>query len=118
MRRTNRLIHALVCLVLIWQGAAGALAAGRMAGLDPALARVLCRAGAQETQSGDPISVADHAFCGLHCGAIAIARPPGPARISAPLAFAPARYEASRLADILLSRADLRPPPRGPPLRS
>lgn len=115
MRRLKTPIPVLLCLVLIWQGLAGALASGRMASFDARVAGVLCRPGGGDAQGADPQAVAEHALCALHCGAVHAASAPEAPRLAIALAQSPARYDAARAADAPQRRFALPPPARGPP---
>lgn len=115
MRRATGLIHLLLTCVLIWQGAAGALAAGRMASFDALNGAALCRPGGGDPRSADPQAALDHALCALHCGAVTAAAPPAPPALPTAAAFALSRRDAATTPDAPRQRLLLPPPARGPP---
>lgn len=115
MRCAKGLIHFLVCCVLIWQGAAGAVAAGRMASFDAVVAGALCRPGGGDARTSDPQAVADHAMCALHCGATQAGPAPEPPALAAPASRPVARAAAAPFADAPRPPLALPPPARGPP---
>lgn len=116
MRRAIWPIHLLLCVALIWQGAAGAVAAGRMSGFHAAFGGALCRPGGGDPRAADPQAIFDQALCAAHCGAAAA--PPAPPALPAPLVFTLARRDAAALSDAPGERRSLPPPARGPPLSS
>lgn len=116
MRRTNALIHAFLCFVLIWQGATGALASGRMAAFEAVTAGALCRPSGGDQRRTEPQSLAEHALCAQHCGAVQAAAPPAaPRRPAAPVLYATIRYGAPTL-DAPLPQPIFSPLARGPPI--
>ena len=118
MRRAIWPIHLLLCFALIWQGAAGAVAAGRMSGFDAAFGGALCRPGGGDPRAADPQAILDQALCAAHCGAVAAAAPPASPALPVPLVFTLARRDAVALPDAPSQRHFLPPPARGPPLSS
>ena len=118
MRRAIWPIHLILCFALIWQGAAGAVAAGRMSGFDAAFGGALCRPGGGDPRAADPQAILDQALCASHCGAVVAAAPPAPPALPAPHVFTLARRAAAALSDAPGQRHSLPPPARGPPLSS
>lgn len=112
-------LHVLLCVVLLWQGAAGALVLGRMAAFDPAMAGAICRPGAMlaadSTPEPDDPRKRDAALCALHCAAPLIAAPPSPPSPSAPDRIAFTRADAPAPDCVPRVAALASPPARGPP---
>ena len=118
MRRASSLIHLLLTCALIWQGAAGALASGRMVAFDALHGRALCRPGGGDPRANDPQAALETALCALHCGAVVAAAPPAPPALPLPVAFAPTRRDGPQPPDAPRQRLMLPPPARGPPALS
>jgi hypothetical protein len=118
MHAATRLIHLFVCLVLLWQGAAGALAAGRMAALDATIGGVACAPGGGDPRAGDPQAVIERALCDLACAAAVASDAPAPASVGSPHVYATARYDAPGLTDCDSPRGAAPPQARAPPVLS
>lgn len=118
MHAATRLIHLAICLALLWQGAVGALAVGRIAGFDATIGGVACAPGGGDPRAGDRQSIIERALCDVACAAAVAANAPAPAGVAASHHYVTARYDAPALADCDLPRGAAPPQARAPPLFS
>ena len=119
MLASRSLAHVLLCAVLLWQGAAGALVSGRLAAVATTPAGAICRPGgmlnARPASSRDDRTSRDEALCALQCAALPVAAPPLAPQLAAPDRIFFSRAEIPAPSPSSSAPRLALPPARGPP---